>query len=347
LAHLYVSWDRHAEAEPFHRYVDEHSADLDDPFVKAFWSWYASRLELWAGRLDVAIRKAEDGRPATEDQVFHRKASQWNEAHARATKGEYETALSLLEATLATCERVGELIFRLRCLNTIGYVYSEIGDLTHAMSWNQEGLEAARAAHAPVPEVEMNARLNLAENLLSLGRLDEAAEHFRIVESVVRHPLPHQDVQRWRYGQRFLHDFGEYWLARGDPARALSLAGECLAWAERTGSRKNIAKARRLTGQCLQALHRLEEAEEELAAALDLAQHVGSPPQIWKTWLALGDLRAAQGRAEEAQRAYQVAVAVVDETASRLTDPQLRQTFLASGQVQAIRRRAAGGGTKS
>jgi tetratricopeptide (TPR) repeat protein len=242
---------------------------------------------------------------------------------------------------------VGELFFRVRCLNTIGYVYGEIGDLSRAMSWNQKGLEAAVAAHAPVPEVEMNARLNLAENLVSLGRLDEAAEHFRVVEAMVRHPGPRQGVMRWRYGQRFLHDFGEYWLALGDPARALSLAGECLAWAQRSGSRKNIAKARRLRGQSLQALNRLGEAEEELAAALDLAEAVGSPPQILKTWLAIGDLHALQGRAEEARQAYREAVAVVDEMASRLTDQELRQTFLVSAQVQTTRRRAADAGTKS
>jgi tetratricopeptide (TPR) repeat protein len=92
-------------------------------------------------------------------------------------------------------------------------------------------------------------------------------------------------------------------------------------------------------------MNRLGEAEEELAAALELAERVGSPPQIWKTWLALGDLREVQGRPEEARQAYQEAVAVVDEMASRLTDRELRETFLASEQVQATRRRPAGAGT--
>lgn len=193
----------------------------------------------------------------------------------------------------------------------------------------------------------MNARLNLAENLLSQGRLDEAEEHFGLVETVVRHPRPLQNFMRWRYGQRFFHDFGEYWLARGDPARALSLATECLAWAERSGSRKNIAKARRLRGQAHLAEGRLSEAEEELAAALELAKEVGSPPQIWKTWLPLGNLRGAQGRPEEARPAYQEALAVVDEVASRLSDEELRKTFLASEHVQAIRRQAADVATES
>jgi tetratricopeptide (TPR) repeat protein len=94
-------------------------------------------------------------------------------------------------------------------------------------------------------------------------------------------------------------------------------------------------------------MNRPEEAREELVAALDVARDVGSPPQIWKTWLALGDLRELQGRSKEARQAYREAVAVVDEMASRLTDEELRQTFLASEQVQATRRLAAGGGPKA
>jgi tetratricopeptide (TPR) repeat protein len=151
---------------------------------------------------------------------------------------------------------------------------------------------------------------------------------------------------RWHYGQRFLYDYGEYRLARDDPSEALLLASECLAWAQRSGSRKNIAKARRLRGQSLRALDRLGEAEEELAGALDLAQAVGSPPQILKTWLAIGDLRAAQDRPEEARHVYREALAVAEEMASGLTDQNLRKTFLASELVRTTRRRAAGADTR-
>jgi class 3 adenylate cyclase/tetratricopeptide (TPR) repeat protein len=340
LGHIYVSWDRHAEAEPHLRFVDEHIDDLNDPFARGFWAWYASRMELWAGRLDVAVRKAKEGRTAAAGTVFNRLGGSWDEAHALATKGEYEAALRLLEETLAACHRVGHEIVRVRCLNTVGYVYGEICNLVRAMAWNNQGLQAALTAHAPVPEVEMNARLNLVENFLAQGRLAEAEEQFRIIEPIVRHPRPRQDFMRWRYGQRFLHDLGEYWLARGDPALARSLAGECLAWAERSGSRKNVVKARRLYGQVHFAEGRHREAGDELEAALELARQVNSPPQIWKTAVVLGDLREAQGRTAEGSQAYQEALAIVDAMAAQLTDNELRETFLSSADVQATRRLA-------
>jgi hypothetical protein len=45
------------------------------------------------------------------------------------------------------------VIVEVRCLNTVGYVYGEIGDVARAMAWNERGLEAAVAAAAPVTEV--------------------------------------------------------------------------------------------------------------------------------------------------------------------------------------------------
>jgi hypothetical protein len=117
------------------------------------------------------------------------------------------------------------------------------------MEWNERSLEAALAMSAPVPEVEMNARLNQAENLLvAQGRLKEAAEHFEQVEAVVRDPGPQLDWMRWRYSERFFHSYGEY-------------------WAEHSGSGKNIAKARGCSVKPTSPRGALDEAEAELAAA--------------------------------------------------------------------------------
>lgn len=306
----------------------------------------ASRSELWAGRLDDALRLTEEGRPATQRFMAHRLFSGWNEAHARATRGEYEEARRLLEQVLATAERVGDLWVKVRCLNTMGYVYGELQDFGRAMEWNLRGLEVAQATPAPVPEVEMNARLNLAENLLALGRLDEADDHFRLVEAEVRDTRPGRDWMRWRYAQRYLHSFGECRLARDDPAQAFTLATECLAMAEHSGSRKNIAKARRLRGEALTVRGDFGAAEDELRLALELARDVGSPPQMWRTHAAIGALRRAEGRTDDARAAFRAALATVDDVASQLHDEQLHKTFVTSEHIQSIRR-AAGRGEPS
>ena len=67
---------------------------------------------------------------------------------------------------------------------------------------------------------------------MALGDLDGAEAEFRHVEAVVRHPLPNQTMDLWRYAQHLFHSYGELWLIRGDADRALAYADECLALAE-------------------------------------------------------------------------------------------------------------------
>jgi hypothetical protein len=72
-----------------------------------------------------------------------------------------------------------------------------------------------------------------------------------------------------------------------------------------------------------------------------MAKQVANPPQLWKTYVALGELRRAQGRTEDARQAYRDALAVIESVAAGLTDESLRATFLASDHVQGIRDAAA------
>jgi tetratricopeptide (TPR) repeat protein len=129
-------------------------------------------------------------------------------------------------------------------------------------------------------------------------------------------------------------------VVRGDATMALRYADECLALAEQSESRKNIVKARRLRGQVFLARDDLASAERELLIALEIAQRIGNPPQLWKAYAALGELRAAQGRADDARAAYAEALAVIDGVAAGLTDAELRETFLGSAHVQGIRQAA-------
>lgn len=97
------------------------------------------------------------------------------------------------------------------------------------MRGTYQGLRETEEANLPDPEVESNARLNLGDNLLALGRLEEAEDHFRKVERVVRDPRPQDRWQLWRYSQHLFHSNGELWLIRGDHDKAMSYAEEWLA----------------------------------------------------------------------------------------------------------------------
>jgi tetratricopeptide (TPR) repeat protein len=342
LAHTVAMVGRKAEAEAMLHEFGAVARQRGDLSMERASDALLTLFHIWDGRFADALTAAghlngpDTGDPREDPGYL------WLMALLHGGLGQYQVALALLHDGLTLCERTGEVWARRRVLNTLGWLYGELQDHQRAIEWNTRGAEAARERLAPEtnPECENNARLNLADTLVALGRLDEAETHFRVVEQVVRNPKPPDRYMLWRYAQHHFHSYGELWLARGDAERALSYADECLELAEQTTSRKNIVKGRRLRGQALLAQGRLAEAERELDIALHVAQEVGNPAQLWKTLVARGDLRRAQDRLLDARAEYRGALAVVDGVAAALTEASLRETFLTSAHVQHMRQRA-------
>jgi tetratricopeptide (TPR) repeat protein len=119
--------------------------------------------------------------------------------------------------------------------------------------------------------------------------------------------------------------------------RALAYADECLRGAERTDSKRNLAKVHRLRGQAYVVKGQYREAEAALDRALLIARRIGNPAQQWKTLAAIGDLRRAQGNLSLARQAYREALAVIHQVANALDDVALRETVLTSPHVDRIR----------
>jgi class 3 adenylate cyclase/tetratricopeptide (TPR) repeat protein len=335
------------ESGPFIKEADELVPELGDPFTLGFWAFMGGMMENWEGRYGASLGLLERWRPAMDGSVFTLTARLWNEALALGGQGEYGAALSRLHEALADCERTGEMLVRARALNTVGWILSELQDHEAAIEWDKRSEEAALQINAPDPEIESNARLNMGDSLRALGRLDEAEKYYEIVEQVVRNATPRERFAVWLYSQHLFHSYGELWLQRGDYAKAMSYADECIELAESTNRPKNVVKGHRLRGQALLALDKPDEAEPEIEMALAIAQEIGNPPQIWKTYVALGQVRQAQGRPDEAKNAYAEAVAVIENVASRLEDESLRATFLSSPHVGGIREAAGEGAPDS
>ncbi len=339
LVKLLAVTNRHDEADRFAATATELAEKVDEPFARALWSLMALRPH-WEGRFDEALAHLAHWRPAVEasGSAAMMLGHQWVEGLARGARGDYEGALALLQGLVQEGERVGEVLFWARGINSLGWVYSELQDHHRALECNRRGLEAAQQIEAHDYEIEGNVRLNLGDALLALGRLDGAEEQFAAVEQVVRDPAPPDRYMLWRYSQHLFHSYGELWLARAEATRALAYADECLTLATQSDSRKNIVKGRRLRAEALLAQGRLAEAEQELTTALAVAQQIGNPNQLWKTHAALGRLRAAQGQAEQARDSYQQALAVIEAIAAGLQDGTLRNVLLTSEQTQTIRR---------
>ena len=333
--------NHHRDAEIHRTEADRLAADASVPIGLGFFGYGISLASNWAGNFQEAVQNVLRWRDVVGDAnllviALH---LDWARALTLGGKGDYDEALSSLVEIVATCERIGEVAVRARSLNTLGWIHGELQDHEEAIRLNARGLEVAR--QEAEPEKESNALLNWADSLMALGCLEEAETHLKQVEDVVRDPRPQDRWMLWRYSQHLFHSYGELWLAREDAERALTYADECLSLAEGSDSKKNIVKARRLRGQVFLGQRDVAKAEPELATALDIAQQIGNPPQLWKTYIAIGDLREAQGQEAAARLAYREALAIIDSVAASLSDDQLRETFLGSDHVRSIRRLAS------
>jgi tetratricopeptide (TPR) repeat protein/transcriptional regulator with XRE-family HTH domain len=343
LASLLSLINRHDEFAILLAEAEALAPQVDDPFSQAWLSMIGNERRTWTGRYDDAVAFLDRWRGAVEEthQITMLLWNRLEESFARGGRGDYDRAIAVLTEVLETGERIGEVVIAARAMNTLGWVYSELQDHERALALNQRSLMVASAAEIADMEIQNNARVNLGDNLIALGRPDEAEECFRQVEQIVRDPRPQDRWLLWRIAQRLFHSMGELCLTRGDAPKALAYADECLALAESSESRKNIVKARRLRAEVFLHMGALLEADAELDIALSYAREIGNPPQLWKTYVALARLRQSQGRPDDAAAAYREALAVIDSVAARLADSALRLSFLASPHVQAIRQSAS------
>ncbi len=344
LASMLLIYGHNQEALAMLEEADAIVPELADSFTQGFWAFLRGMMYRWESHPDRALDHLQRWSTALDANLVNQVGRQWNEALAFSDKGEYSEALKRLYGALATCERTGELLMRARAENTVGWVLGEIQNHEKAIEWNKRSEGTALQINAPDPEIECNARLNLGDSLLALGRTDEAERYYRMVDDVVRNPgTTREQFAQWVYSQHFFHSYGEFWLGRGDLDKALALAEECIRLAESTNRPKNVVKGRRLHGQVFAARGRLEEAQTDMETALELAQGVGNPPQLWKTRDALGELRLLQGRDGDSREEFHAAMNVIENVAKGLDDASLRETFLSSPHVEGIRRRASSG----
>ncbi len=180
---------------------EEELAALTDPFLQGSWSWFLACCHTWWGHPEDSLRVLRNRPEATNQIITNRLWNWWSEAMALGTKGDYEAALRVLDDIIRTGERVGDVPVLSRALNTVGWIYTQLHDHTRALDWNRRSLEFVQShPEFPEPDIHMNARLNMADDLVALGRVDEAEEQFRLVERVAEGPLP-EAFAAMRYGQ--------------------------------------------------------------------------------------------------------------------------------------------------
>jgi DNA-binding SARP family transcriptional activator len=244
-------------------------------------------------------------------------------------RGRYEDALAALHEAFRLAEEGGDRYFLPRLPNTIGWVYSELGDLRQAEEWNRRSI--ALAGETGWLEAEANALVNLGTDALRAGHCARAQAHFARAAALI----DRDEWFTWRYRMRLLVGLGELALQEGAPEQALACAQQALAVAGPTGSRKHAGRAWLLSGRALLAAGApLAEALARVEQARSLARACDHPPLLWSSARQLATLHARLGHTAEAAASLAEARTAVEAVVSALHDPARRRTFLAAEAIQ-------------
>jgi DNA-binding NtrC family response regulator/tetratricopeptide (TPR) repeat protein len=251
-------------------------------------------------------------------------------------KGSYMEAVATFHEGLELAEKVGDEVIHHRLLNCLGWLHYELGDLDRAAELNHLSAEGGRRRNDPgtLP----NAELNLGDILLARGDLPAAREILERVDRFARDPAT-SAWMRFRYSIRLHASLGELALAQGDLDQARRQAERCLELATRTNARKNLVKGWRLAGEVASAARQWSEAERALGEARAIAESIGNPTQLWRTYAALARFHAERGDKDAARLAAGAGVRVVDGVRAGLSDRTLQTSLERLALVRELRSR--------
>ena len=302
------------------------SLDVNDVVHRSLSLTAAGLMRNWTGEFDAAARLQADALALARqhDLLVPLLFGFFLYGLTLIGKGDYDAALESLTDGLTLAERLGDEAIHHRLLNCLGWLYAELGDLELATDLNRRSSEIGRRRSDP--GTFPNATINMGEIFLARGELGLAQEQLESVLRYSREPTT-SEWMRFRYSIRLFLGLGEVALARGETTLAREHAARGLDLATRTGSRKNLLKAWRLTGEIATQKREWEKAEAALRQALGFAEAIANPPQLWKTHAALARFHAARGQTDAARDARARARALVDRVRATLVHPDLRRSL--------------------
>lgn len=324
------------KAEPYRQQLISMEAKVKDPVAQTMWRAQSGIYHNWCGDYDTAIDLLQGD---VQGPILMRAGHHWVHSLALIGAGRYQQALDLLHDLYEQTSKFDEFFYRIRTLNTIGWLHKDLYSFEESINWNQKSVEAAMAVETKDLEVENQARLNLGESLMGLGRYSEARDQFDRVEAAIADPPSNDIMSIWSYSQHLLYAMGELAYIQEDYDRASTYADQCFYRATQFKRKKYIIKSRVLRAKLRAEAGSPFEALNELDDILVAAEALGNPPQIWKTLLARADVKAQLG-AKDAADDYGLAADRVKRSASAIQDRELANRLTGSREVARMRESA-------
>ncbi len=323
------------------------------------------------GRYDRAIANAEQAMElARQAKNLHWEAKillNWGIIYWR--QGNYESARQVMQQILELNGLTDNRQLQATCLNYLGLIHTQIANYGQAREDYQKALTLYRQIGDRGGEAGCANNLGLLES--SLGRYEEARQSYaqalaicqaigdRLREGISLNTLGQvqtilgnyesakEHLQRSleirhaigdRRGEAFgLHDLGYLYMGQGQAQEAVAQFNAAVQLRQELGETGNYVASLAAKGASSFMAGDLETATACLTEATNkLGQGSGSgeyPPQ--NVWWAYFQLCQAQGQEAESIHALENAYQLVKAKAERISDPQMRISYLQSVSVNA------------
>ena len=251
-------------------------------------------------------------------------ASMYTLSIIHASLGEYNEALFTAKHSLKVCQETSLVLRSTWTLNAIGWIYYHLSNIELSLKYNNESLKLAREHHKKIAVGGVPYALtNLGMIYLSINDYDNAEKYYVETENT-----KHLHRRARQLDSRVQLGLGEIALHKGDISKALENAEKSLEIAEEIQRKKYVAKSLMFKAEVLAKMNQLDEASEFMENALKLAQEMKFPFLMWQMHYKLGLILEENGQPEKAHKHYASALTLIEETAEKLDDENLRNSLL-------------------
>ncbi len=236
--------------------------------------------------------------------------------------GEMQEALDRYARALDILREVKNRRLEAVTLNSVGIVYYRLGEPRRALEYLEQALRLRR---------ELADRRGEAITLTALGRVQTSVGAHAQAAELHRQALGLRQAIGDRRGQASsLNLLGQGRATSGDSVAAIHLFDQAIEILGDLNDRRELAHALHGKGLAHLATGELEPARASLDRALEIRRTVEDRHGEAETLHALGRAERQRGQSHEALRHLEAARGAVESLRTRVDEPDLRATFLAS-----------------
>lgn len=303
---------------------------LDNPPMLADNLVASSTLAFYDGDVDQATAWREEAY-----QISQRIGNQWGQAYSRMQAsmiyqvgGDFGKAIAAMEESIRAGDQGGFELASTAMRLSLGLVYGYLGDFKRAERWLQDSATGSQKDTSMQP-------------MTSAGMV-----HLAIWKNDLESAQKYLDATRLSALSAPKNPQTDYWMnladanlacARQDWHQAIAAADKLIAMANMVVAQTFLPQAYEIKGRAQLALGQSEQAHATLSIGRDQAIRFRERRILWEIYADLYELETQRGNSAPADEWKLLARQTLDEIIATIPTPELKESFLQTPRVRALR----------